>query len=140
MIRVLVVEDSPTARALLVILLTKDPEIQVIGQAENGREGVQMAQKLRPDLITMDVVMPDMNGVEATQQIMSQNPTPILFVTSHADSADLELVFDALGAGALDLINKPRGFEEEENGKWEHEFLTKVKALSRIIPKPTGIK
>ncbi len=136
MIRVLVVEDSPTARALLVLLLDKDPEIRVVGQASNGRQAVQMAKELAPDLITMDVVMPDMNGVEATREIMSQNPIPILFVTAHSDAPELNLAFDALKAGALDLINKPRGFEEENEDEWGRELLSKIKALARIRLKP----
>ncbi len=136
MIRVLVVEDSPTARALLVFLFDKDPEIRVVGQASNGRQAVQMAKELAPDLITMDVVMPDMNGVEATREIMSQNPIPILFVTAHSDTPELNLAFDALKAGALDLINKPRGFEEENEDEWGRELLSKIKALARIRLKP----
>ncbi len=137
MIRVLVVEDSPTARAPLVFLFDKDPEICVVGQASNGRQAVQMAKELQPDLITMDVAMPDMNGVEATRKIMSQNPIPILFVTAHSDTPELNLVFDALSAGALDLINKPRGFEEENEDEWGRELLSKIKALAKIRPKPT---
>jgi len=137
MIRVLVVEDSPTARALLVLLLDKDPEIRVVGQASNGRQAVRMAKELQPDLITMDVVMPDMNGVEATREIMSQNLIPILFVTAHSDTPELNLAFDALKAGALDLINKPRGFEEGNEDEWGSELLSKIKTLAKIRLKPT---
>ena len=137
MIRVLVVEDSPTARALLVLLLDKDPEIRVVGQASNGRQAVRMAKELQPDLITMDVVMPDMSGVEATREIMSQNPIPILFVTAHSDTPELNLAFDALKAGALDLINKPRGFEEGNEDEWGSELLSKIKTLAKIRLKPT---
>ena len=136
MISVLVVEDSPTARALLVLLLDKDPEIRVVGQASNGRQAVRMAKELQPDLITMDVVMPDMSGVEATREIMSQNPIPILFVTAHSDTPELNMAFDALSAGALDLINKPRGFEEGNEDEWGRELLSKIKALARVRPKP----
>jgi two-component system chemotaxis response regulator CheB len=74
MIRVLIVEDSPTSRAWLKQLLGEDPEIQVVGQAVDGQQAVDMAARLQPDLITMDVVMPDMDGLEATRQIMARWP------------------------------------------------------------------
>ena len=76
MIRVLVVEDSPTVRLQLVRLLEDDPEIEVVGQAEDGRRAVELVIGLQPDLITMDVVMPDMDGLEATRQIMAVGPRP----------------------------------------------------------------
>ena len=138
MIRVLVVEDSPTVRELLVYLLEEDPEIQVVGQAVDGRQAVEMTAQLQPDLITMDVVMPDMDGLEATQRIMAQHPTPILIVTAHADSAELNVAFEAMKAGALDVLAKPVGLGEEENGDWERELVVKVKALAGVHPRPVG--
>lgn len=136
MIRVLVVEDSPTARALLVYMLEEDPEIQVVGQATDGRQGVEMAARLQPDMILMDVVMPDMDGLEATRRIMRERPTPILIVTAHVDSPELNVVFEAMKAGALDVAPKPVGFGEEENGDWERELILKVKALAGVRPRP----
>lgn len=136
-IRVLVVEDSPTTRALLVYLLEEDPEIQVVGQASNGHQAVEMAAQLQPDLITMDAVMPDMDGLEATRRIMAQRPTPILIVTAHVDSPELNVVFEAMKAGALDVVAKPIGFGERENGDWEQGLVAKVKALAGIHPRPT---
>jgi two-component system chemotaxis response regulator CheB len=136
MIRVLVVEDSPTARALLVYILEEDPVIQVVGQATNGREGVEMVARLRPDLIIMDVVMPDMDGLEATRRIMAQHPTPILIVTAHADSPKLNVVFEAMKAGALDVVNKPVAFDEVENGAWGWDLMDKVKVLAGVRPRP----
>jgi two-component system chemotaxis response regulator CheB len=136
MIRVLVVEDSPTARALLVFLLEEDHEIQVVGQATNGCEGVEMAARLRPDLIIMDVVMPDMDGLEATRRIMARRPTPILIVTAHADSPELNVVFEAMKAGALDVVAKPIAFDEVENGAWGWELLSKVRGLAGVRPRP----
>ena len=137
-IRVLVVEDSPTVRQLLVHLLEEDPEIQVVGQAAGGRQAVEMAARLQPDLITMDVVMPDMDGLEATRRIMAQRPTPILIVTAHADSPELNVAFEAMKAGAVDVVAKPAGFGEEENGDWERELVAKVKALASVRPRPVG--
>lgn len=133
MINVLVVEDSPTIRELLVNLLEQDPEIRVVGQAENGGKAVELAARLHPDLITMDIVMPDMNGLEATRMIMKTNPTAILIVTAHADSPELNVAFEALRAGALDIISKPIAFQRK-NGVWEKDLAAKVKSLAKRRP------
>ena len=132
MIRVLVVEDSPTVRQLLVSLLEADSEICVVGEATNGRQAVELASQLHPDLITMDVVMPDMDGLEATRRIMAQRPTSILIVTAHIDSPELNIAFEALKAGALDIVAKPRVLGEELPGDWGRELVAKVKALANI--------
>jgi two-component system chemotaxis response regulator CheB len=131
MIKVLVVEDSPTVRDLLVNLLEEDMEIQVVGQAENGSEALEMVAQLHPDLVTMDIVMPDMDGLEATRRIMRSHPTPILIVTAHADSPELNVAFEAIKAGALDVVPKPSGFGEK-NEDWEKELLSKVKELASV--------
>lgn len=136
MIRVLVVEDSPTARVLLVGLLEENPDIQVVGQATDGHQALEMASRLRPDVITMDMLMPDMDGVEATRRIMAQCPTSIVIVSAYADSPELNIAFEAIKAGALDVVAKPRGFDQEENDDWGRELVTKVKALAGVRPRP----
>jgi two-component system chemotaxis response regulator CheB len=135
-IRVLVAEDSPTARALLVYLLEDDPDIRVVGQATDGHQALEMATRLRPDLVTMDVVLPDMDGLEATRRIMAQCPVPILIVTAHADSPELNVAFEALKAGALDMVAKPASFGEEEDEDWGRELVAKVKVLAGVRPRP----
>jgi two-component system chemotaxis response regulator CheB len=140
MIRVLIVEDSPTERGLLVHLLEEDPEIRVVGQAADGQQAVEMAARLQPDLITMDVVMPDMDGLEATRHIMAQRPTPIVIVTARADSPELNVAFEAMKAGALDVVAKPTGFGEEAGGDWGRELVAKVKALAGVRPRQLGIQ
>jgi two-component system chemotaxis response regulator CheB len=80
-IRVLIVDDSPTARAAIAAILDSDPEIQIVGQAVDGEEGVALAAQLKPDVITMDITMPKLNGYEATKQIMAHHPTPIVVVS-----------------------------------------------------------
>src|SRR6476620_839694 len=109
MIRVLVAEDSPTARALLVAMLDADPEIEVIAQASTGLEAVEMAERLEPDLITMDVHMPELDGLAATERIMLRSPCPIIIVSSQARDADVSLSLDATRAGALLVLPKPEG-------------------------------
>src|SRR5690349_418541 len=106
-IRVLVVEDSPTARNLLVALFNQSGDIQVVGTALDGVEAVRRAAELRPDVITMDIQMPRLNGLEATRQILQFAPIPIVIVTSSVNRPDMDLSFEAMRAGALSVVKKP---------------------------------
>lgn len=108
MFKVLVCEDSAPVSQLLVELINRDPALQVIGVAGNGREAVALTHKLRPDIITMDVRMPMQNGFEAARQIMAECPTPIVMVSELAET-DVALSMSALSAGALTAIAKPHG-------------------------------
>ena len=134
MVRILIVDDSPTARVVLSHLLEQDPEIQVIGFATDGHEAIEMVDRLKPDLITMDVEMPDMNGMEATRLIMAKRPTPIVIVTAHAHSSKLDVAFEAMKAGALEVIGKPMDFGAGENDSWEEDLLDRIKTLAGIRP------
>lgn len=136
MIRVLVVEDSPTWAKKLTLLLESDGEIKVVGQAANGRQAVEMAADLRPDFITMDVVMPDMDGLEATRRILASHPTPIIIITAHENAPELNVVFNAIKAGALDVMSK--GAVEGDDDAWKQELLTKVKTLVNVRPREVG--
>lgn len=107
MIRVLVADDTATTRQLLVKLLTDGGLIEVVGQATNGREAVEMTRKLKPDVVTMDVVMPGVDGVEATALIMRQTPTPIIIVSSVDDIRRSPVSMDALNNGALAILALP---------------------------------
>ncbi len=109
MIRVLVVEDSLTMQAVLAEVLTTDPGIEIVGVANNGKEGVRLAHALKPDVITMDIRMPVMDGFEATRLIMQECPTRIVVVSASVNSPDLNISFNAIKAGALDVVEKPAG-------------------------------
>ena len=137
MIRILIVDDSKTIRVILKELLDADPEIEVVGEAVNGLEAIDMTLRLKPDLITMDVAMPVMDGLAATRRIMAENPTPIIVVTANTNFREINVAFEAIQAGALDVLAKPEGFAFEPPN-WETEFLLKVKSLVKVKPNATS--
>ena len=132
MIRVLVVDDSATARTLLVSLLAAEPDMKVVGEGATGRDAVEMASQLMPDLITMDVHMPVMDGLEATKQIMIQTPRPIIIVSSAVKSDEVELSLEAMRAGALMVMAKPQGPLSPGFDSERRQFVTMVRAMSQV--------
>ncbi len=129
-IRVLVTEDSPTVRRRFCDILSGDPAFEVVGEAENGSRAIALCGQLRPDVVTMDMMMPLMSGLAATEYIMAHFPTPILVVSASFNRGELFRTYDALAAGAVDVLEKPRGTEPE--GVWERTFLSAVRLVSRI--------
>ena len=129
-IRVLVAEDSPSVRARLVEVLSVDPELEVVAEAENGKQAIELCRSLRPDVATLDMMMPVLSGLAATEYIMAYNPTPILIVSSSTNRRDLFKSYDALAAGAVDILEKPDG--SEPAGQWERKLVDTVKLVSRI--------
>jgi len=130
-IRVLVADDSALVREVLTRRLELDEQIKVVGTAINGREAVEKASELKPDIITMDIMMPEMNGFEATKEIMAYSPTPILVVTG-IELTVAELSFKALDVGALDILPKPSGDEMKEDSKFFVDLRKKVRLLSKV--------
>lgn len=129
-IRVLVVEDSITVRKRLIEVLEQDPDLEVVGEAIDGRQAIELCDQLRPDVVTLDIVMPIMSGLAATEYIMAHFPTPILIVSASFNRGELYKTYEALAAGALDVMDKPSG--DEIDPDWEHRFRQSVKLLSRI--------
>ncbi len=129
-IRVLVVEDSMTVRKRLVGVLDGDPNIEVVGEAGDGRRAIELCLQARPDVITMDMMMPVMNGLAATEYIMAHCPTPILVVSASINRGELFKIYEALAAGAVDVLEKPDGLEPD--GNWQRRFLAAVKLVARI--------
>jgi two-component system, chemotaxis family, protein-glutamate methylesterase/glutaminase len=128
--RVLVVDDSATVRARLREVLESDPRLEVVGEASNGEQAIALCEEVRPDVITMDMMLPVMNGLAATEYVMAHHPTPILIVSSSANRGDLLTTYDALAAGAVDVIEKPRYDGSETD--WERDFLAAVLIVSRV--------
>lgn len=132
MIKVLIVEDSFVCAEIIKHILESDPQIKVVGQARDGLEATELVPLLRPDIITMDIHMPRMNGFEATEHIMAYNPTPILIVSSSIRDRDTELAFKATQVGALDVIEKPDPAIWESFAQIGNELIQKVKFLSKV--------
>lgn len=105
MVKVLVVDDSAFMRNTLTSMISSDPEIKVVGIARNGIEAVDKVAELKPDIVTLDVEMPRMNGLEALKHIMAKNPVPVLMVSSLTDD-DAKATLEALELGAVDFIPK----------------------------------
>jgi len=98
-IKVLITDDSPVVREVLKDMIEGEPDLDIVGEAANGREAVNMAKELCPDIITMDVLMPVMNGLEAVEEIMAYTPTPILVFSSALDDKETDVAFQAIARG-----------------------------------------
>jgi two-component system chemotaxis response regulator CheB len=125
-IRVLVVDDSLFLRRTLPRLLEADPEIEVIGTAENGQEAIQMVKDLQPDVVTLDILMPVMDGLTALKHIMRENPVPVLIVSSVTQKG-ATTTLEALSLGAVDFVTKPSGPVSLDIAKVREELVQKVK-------------
>ena len=127
-LRALVVDDSPICRALLREILEHDGDIEVVAEAESGRTALAMIARYAPALMTLDLVMPGMDGLDTVAEVMARHPLPILVVTSLPASAHDDLAFRAVRRGALDLCAKP----ERGDAAAAHTLRAQVRTLARV--------
>lgn len=132
MIHVLVVEDSPVVRDLLVYLLNSDPKIRVVGTATNGEEALDAVQRKKPDVVTMDIHMPKIDGFEATRRIMETHPTPIVIVSGSSTAQEVANTFHAMEAGALAIVPRPKGIGHPDYESTAKELVQTVKLMSEV--------
>jgi len=131
-IKVLVVDDSPVVRELLIHILSSDPEIEIIGTASNGEEAIVTTKHLSPDVITMDIHMPKMDGYEATRRIMETCPVPIVIVTGSANAEEVSMAMRVIEAGALAVVQKQKGSGHPDFQVEVSRFIQTVKLMSAV--------
>jgi two-component system, chemotaxis family, protein-glutamate methylesterase/glutaminase len=132
MINVLIVDDSLTSREYLKQIIASDPELAVIGEARDGKEALMLAEKKRPHVIVMDILMPGLNGYEATRAIMETCPTPIVINSALATPGQTEVVFQAMKAGAVAVCQKPAGFGQPESAELIEKLIRMIKLMSEV--------
>lgn len=125
--RILIVDDSPLLRQVLVDMLSQEPDIEIVGMARDGLEAISMAKDLKPDLITLDVEMPRMSGLEALATIMRDNPVPVVMVSTKT-SAGAEATLEALEKGAVDFVCKPRSGSFMALREVHEELVAKIRS------------
>ncbi|MEL7234871.1 MAG: chemotaxis protein CheB, partial [Chloroflexota bacterium] len=130
-IKVLVTEDSLTIRYFLTALIDESSELQVVGTARNGAEALRMVELLSPDVVSMDVKMPEMDGLEATRRIMRTNPTPVVIVSSLVEK-EIDLSFRALQAGALAVVPRPPNRTDPEFPAQRQRLVSTLQAMAGV--------
>ncbi|MEB3827074.1 chemotaxis-specific protein-glutamate methyltransferase CheB [Phormidium sp. CCY1219] len=131
-IRVLLVDDSPVALTIFKRLLGGTPDIEIVGTARTGVEGLTLVPQVQPDVICTDLHMPEMNGLEFTQEVMSKFPRPILAISSSVQAEDTHNVFKLLKAGAVDVFPKPRSGMMNNFDRLRQELIGKIRVLSGV--------
>lgn len=129
-LRVLVVDDSAYVRKVIKQMLSRSPFIEVVGVAGNAEEALELTQQLRPDVVTVDLIMPGIGGIGFIREQMSRTPVPILVVSIASESS--ELVLEALDAGAIDFVQKPSALASEKVFEMSDDLIEKVKAAGSV--------
>lgn len=132
-IKLLIVDDSAFMRKAIQIMVESEQDIEVVGMARDGEQGVEMVKNLHPDCVTMDIEMPRMNGLEAIEIIMRDNPTPILVVSS-ITTEGASITLDALDKGAMDFISKTQSFVALDITQIKEDLLRKIRSVVKHPP------
>ncbi|HEY5313673.1 MAG TPA: chemotaxis-specific protein-glutamate methyltransferase CheB [Pirellulales bacterium] len=131
-IRVLIVEDSQVVRAMLQHVIGKDPRLEVVGAVGSAEEALRILHEISPDVVSMDVRLPGMNGLEATQQIMRDKPTPIVVVAASVAADDLGISTNALRTGALAVVEKPVGINHRDYEAMADRLCSQLAVMSQV--------
>ena len=131
-IRVLIVEDSRVIREFLEHIIGNDPRLEIVGAVGSAEEALRILDRVSPDVISMDIRLPGMNGFEATQRIMAEKPTPIVVVSASVECADLRVTMNALQAGALTVLEKPAGASSAEYEALAERLCTQLAIMSQV--------
>jgi len=137
-IRVLIVDDSPVVQSVLTTLLSSDPDIEVVGAASDAFDAKDMIIEKRPDVVTLDIEMPRMDGITFLKHLLRFRPIPVIMISSYTWENSMRTL-EAMDVGAVDCIAKPR--EDVKTGLWKlkHEIITKVRTAARTRIKPYGL-
>ena len=128
MIRILVVDDSAFMRKAISMMLEEDADVRVVDTARDGLEAIEKVKRLRPDLVTMDIEMPRMDGITALKRIMAEHPVPVMMISSLTEEG-AQATVEALQAGAVDFIPKQMSYVSLEISKIKAELIEKVKSI-----------
>jgi two-component system chemotaxis response regulator CheB len=131
-LRVIVAENSISMRAQMVNALSADRGIRVVAEAADGRTAIDQCLQLRPDVVTMDMMLPVITGMAATEHLMVHCPTPILFISTAGDRGEVVGSGDALAAGAVDVLAKPPAHDSACSAQWNRKLVATVKLAARI--------
>jgi len=132
MIKVLIVDDSAVAREFLSQLIGTTAGMSVVGTAVDGVEAIEATERLKPDLITMDIIMPRMGGPEAIEQIMQTNPTPIVVVTGNTITEEVRATFRSLESGALAIVARPYGADSVDHEESSRRLIETIRLMSEV--------
>ena len=130
--KVVLVEDSPVALEILQRLLNSSPDVDVVGTARDGIEGLEVINRTQPDVICTDFLMENMDGLELTQRVMAEDPRPILVISNFVQKKDVDNVFRLLQAGAADVFPKPSTDSPTDYEQLKSALVTKIKVLSNM--------
>jgi two-component system chemotaxis response regulator CheB len=128
----MVVEDSPVIQGLLAFIIGADPRLEVCGTFPSGEAAIEAIPRMRPDVISMDIRLPGMDGLEATRVIMSRHPTPIVVIADAVEDRSLHISMNALRSGALSVVEKPAGFAHADHAAIAATIRTQLYIMSQV--------